>query len=289
MTMESPTEGDAWLEDVNGARMLLRMNCSIGRATGNDVIVDSTRASRRHAVIHLQNIGEFWLVDLGSSNGTYLNARRIPQPLRLSNNDEIMIGDAVLKFRQPHELSRNDQTTVAEQTIRSMDHVGCWLLLADVEDFTPLSGQLDIEELAMILGSWLSACKQIVEERGGSINKYLGDGILAYWRGGDATVAQVADTIHALKELQRRENPRFRVVIHFGRVAIGGLASMGEESLMGKEVNLIFRFEKLAGSLKEQSTASASANARLKDFLRSRPLGDHRLKGFEATYELFAI
>jgi adenylate cyclase len=282
-------EDDVWLQNTGGACTALRMNCSIGRATGNDVVVDSTKASRRHAVVHLQNIGEFWLVDLGSTNGTYLNGRRILQPLRLSHDDEIMIGETALKFCQPHRISRDYQTTVAEETIRRMDHVSCWLLLADVEDFTPLSGQLDIEQLAAILGGWLSACKQIVEERGGSINKYLGDGILAYWRDSDSNVRQVSDAIHALQELQRRENPKFRIVIHLGRVAIGGLVSMGEESLMGKEVNLVFRLEKLAGSLKEQSTVSASANSRLRDFLHTRSLGNHRLKGFDDTYELFAI
>src|SRR6266404_9560377 len=146
-SMANPKEDDAWLESPEGARAALRMNCSIGRGTGNDIVVDSTKASRRHAVVHLQNIGEFWLVDLGSTNGTYLNGRRIPQPLRLSHDDEIMIGETVLQFRQPHKISRDYQTTVAEETIRRMDHVGCWLLLADVEDFTPLSGQIDIEQL----------------------------------------------------------------------------------------------------------------------------------------------
>jgi adenylate cyclase len=287
--MADPKEDDAWLESPGGSRTPLRMNCSIGRATGNDVVVDSTNASRRHAVVHLQNIGEFWLVDLGSTNGTYLNGRRIPQPSRLSHDDEIVIGETVLKFRQPHKISRGYQTTVAEETIRRMDQVSCWLLLADVEDFTPLSGQIDIEQLAVILGSWLSACKQIVEERGGSINKYLGDGILAYWRDVDSNVRQVTDAIHALQELQRRENPKFRTVLHFGRVAIGGLVSMGEESLMGKEVNLVFRLEKLAGSLKEQSTVSAGANAKLGGFVHTRSLGNHRLKGFDDTHELFAI
>lgn len=287
--MPTSEDANAWLESPEGTRIGLRKNCSLGRATGNDIVVDSTRASRRHAVIHLQNIGEFWLVDLGSTNGTYLNSRRIPQPLRLANDDHIMIGEAAFTFHQPHNISPEHQTKVAEATIRGVDHVGCWLLLADVEDFTPLAAQLDIEELAIILGNWLSACKQIIEQRGGSINKYLGDGILAYWRGGESSVRQIIDTLQALKELQRRKNPKFRIVIHFGPVAVGGLVSMGEESLMGTEVNLIFRLEKLAGSLKEATTISASAHSRLEGSISGRSLGSHRLKGFKDTHELFAI
>jgi hypothetical protein len=49
-------------------------------------------------------------------------------------------------------------------------------------------------------------------------------------------------------------------VVHFGPVAIGGIASMGEESLMGGEVNLIFRLEKLASSLGEPLRAERSSS-----------------------------
>lgn len=265
------------------------MNCSLGRATGNNVVIDSTRASRRHALIHLQNIGEFWLVDLGSTNGTFLNGRRISQPLRLCNDDQITIGETEFSFCQPQRISVDHQTTLAEQTIRRMDHVGCWLLLADVEDFTPLSRQLPIEELAAVLGGWMSACKQIVEERNGFINKYLGDAIFAYWRDDISSARHVMETIAALKELQSRESPKFRIIVHFGRVAIGGLVSMGEESLMGKEVNLVFRLEKLAGSLKEQASVSKSANMRLQKLMPTRSLGEHVVKGFDLKQELFAV
>ena len=55
------------------------------------------------------------------------------------------------------------------------------------------------------------------------------------------------------------------------------------------EVNLIFRLEKLAGSLRQQSTISASANSKLGSSIATRSLGNHRLKGFDDTYEIFAI
>jgi class 3 adenylate cyclase len=81
----------------------------------------------------------------------------------------------------------------------------------------------------------------------------------------------------------------FRVVIHLEPVAVGGVASMGEESLIGKEVNFIFRLEKLAGSLGECFGLSAAAQAELKGCVMARPLGEHELKGFEGTWPLFAL
>ncbi len=64
---------------------------------------------------------------------------------------------------------------------------------------------------------------------------------------------------------------------------------MGEESLMGREVNLIFRLEKLAGSLGEPCGLSEPARAKLARLIPSRPLGKHELKGFEGRCAFFAV
>jgi adenylate cyclase len=287
--MEPEEDAGAWLETPDGDRFDINANCSLGRTPGNHVVVASDQASRRHAVIHVQNIGEFWLVDLGSTNGTFLNARRVQKPLRLCNDDEISIGDKSFKFRQPREVSAEYKTTLAELTIRGIQHLSCWLLLLDVEDFTPLSTQLSAEALAALLGGWMAACKQIIEEHGGSINKYLGDGILAYWKESESSPAHIAQAIEAFRKYQKDAKPRFRAVLHFGRVAVGGIVSMGEESLMGKEVNLIFRLEKIAGALRTDIALSESASEKLKGFVASRSLGSHVMKGFETKYELFAV
>jgi class 3 adenylate cyclase len=62
---------------------------------------------------------------------------------------------------------------------------------------------------------------------------------------------------------------------------------MGEESLLGKEVNVIFRLEKLAGSLGEECGLSEAAHTKLGDLLPARSLGEHELKGFERKRALF--
>ena len=62
---------------------------------------------------------------------------------------------------------------------------------------------------------------------------------------------------------------------------------MGEESLMGKAVNLVFRLEKLAGSLGEPCGLSDAAHTKLGELLPARPLGEHELKGFEGRCAFF--
>ncbi len=287
--MSIPSEEGAWLEAADGTRHLIKGSCSVGRAGANTIVLESPKVSRRHALIHLQNIGELWLIDFGSSNGTFLNKRRIHHPIRLRDGNYITIGDQLFTFRQPVTISEEHKTEIMQRTLREIENIPCWLLVADIRGFTPLSRQMQSEDLDVLVGAWIFSCKQIIENQHGIINKYLGDGFLAYWPEAAASPEGIAAVISGLKELQRNESPAFRVVSHFGPVAIGGVASMGEESLMGREVNLIFRLEKLAGSLGEPCCLSETAHGKLHGLVATRLLGEFELKGFEGKCAFFAL
>jgi adenylate cyclase len=282
-------EEGAWLEAADGKRHPIQGSCSLGRIAANTIVLESPKVSRRHALVHLQNIGELWLIDFGSSNGTFLNKRRIHHPVQLSDGDQITIGDEVFKFRQPLAISNEYKKMVTQRTLREIENIPCWLLVADIRSFTPLSRSMQSEDLDVLLGAWIFTCKEVIENQHGIINKYLGDGFLAYWPDAATTPEEIVAVISALKEFQQKAGPDFRFVVHFGPVAIGGIASMGEESLMGSEVNLIFRLEKLAGSLGEPCALSETAHAKLEGFLQARPLGEFELKGFEGKRTFFAL
>ena len=287
--MNAPPEEGAWLEAADGKRHPIHRSCSLGRIAANTIVLESSKVSRRHALIHLQNIGEPWLIDFGSSNGTFLNKRRIHHPVRLSDGDQITIGDEVFKFRQPLPISEEYKTDLLQRTLREIENIPCWLLLADIRDFTPLSRQMQSQDLDVLLGAWIFACKEIIENQHGIINKYLGDGFLGYWPDAATTPEEIFALISALKELHRKLWPGFRLVVHFGAVAFGGVASMGEESLMGGEVNLIFRLERLAGSLGETCVLSEAVHIKLRELVPTRPLGEFELKGFERKRAFFAV
>lgn len=287
--VNAPPQEGVCLEAIDGTRYPIRGSCSLGRTAANAIVLDSPKVSRRHALIHLQNIGELWLIDFGSSNGTFLNKRRIHHPIRLGDGDQITIGDQVFKLRQPVAISEDYKTAVMEQTLREIERIPCWLLVADIRGFTPLSRNLQSEDLDVLLGAWIFTCKEIIEKRHGIINKYLGDGFLAYWPDDSTSAEDMMAVTSALRELQRKQWPEFRFVVHFGPVAIGGIASMGEESLMGGEVNLIFRLEKLAGSLGEWCVLSEAAHTKLGELIKARTVGEFELKGFEKKCAVFAF
>ena len=279
-------EAGAWLESPGMEQISLRGNCSLGRSPRSGVVLESPKASRRHAIINLQNVGEFWLIDLGSSNGTFLNKRRVHQPVRLCDLDQITVGDVPFTFRQPEEVTSELRTTIAQQTIRETANIPVWLLVADIENFTPLSRSMVSDKLATLVGGWVSACKEVVEENHGEIDKYLGDGFLAYWHEEKKSAENIAAGLEKLKQLQKNE-PRFRLVLHYGLVSSGGMRAMGEESLIGKEVIFVFRMEKLAGSLGIHLLASAAAQKKLGPLVACEPVGTHELKGFEGGFEFF--
>ncbi|PYJ08134.1 MAG: hypothetical protein DMF06_13575 [Verrucomicrobia bacterium] len=279
-------EGAAWLESTGRERVVIRGNCSLGRSPKSAVVLESPKVSRRHAIINLQNVGEFWLIDLGSSNGTFLNKRRVHQPVRLCDMDQITVGDTAFTFRQPEEISTELRTTMAQQTIRETANIPVWLLVADIENFTPLSRSMVSDKLATLVGGWVSACKEIVEENHGEIDKYLGDGFLAYWHDDEKGAENISAGLQKLKQLQRNE-PRFRLVLHHGLVSSGGMRSMGEESLIGKEIIFVFRMEKLAGSLGISLMASEPAKVKLEPLMKCDPAGSHALKGFEGEFQFF--
>lgn len=284
----SDNPSGAWLE-ATGEKIPIQGNCSLGRSPKNSIVLDSQKISRRHALINPQNIGEFWLIDLGSSNGTFLNNRRLHQPVRLSDQDQIVIGDRMFIFHQPEEITEDYRTTFVARTVHEIANIPCWLLVADIENFTPLSRSLTNDRLAELIGGWVSTCKEIIEAHDGTIDKYLGDGFLAYWRGGEKrSNKEVAEAIQQLKEAQQKNDPRFRLALHFGLVAIGGMPSMGEESLMGKDVNFVFRMEKLAGSLGVPVLVSNSGKERFGRLLKCDPAGTHEVKGFEGKHEFFS-
>jgi pilus assembly protein CpaF len=68
---------------------------TIGRVQGNDVILPKGNVSKRHARIVVKD-AKFILVDLKSTNGTYVNGRKITSPLVVKETDKIYIGDFIL-------------------------------------------------------------------------------------------------------------------------------------------------------------------------------------------------
>jgi adenylate cyclase len=288
--MAEQSQSSSWLERAGGERIVLRGTCALGRSPSNQIVLSDDKVSRRHAMIHVQDQDEFWLVDLGSSNGTYVNGGRVTQPIQLRDQDEIEICKIRLLFRQPLAAKRSSTgQTDTEKTSQDVHTSQRWLLIADIEGSTQLSRRLSADELPVVSGQWFSTCKQVLEDCSGTINKYLGDGFLAYWTEMNQAPQNVACALTELKKSQESAQLRFRIVVHYGRVFAGGIASAGEESLFGPEVNFVFRMERLAAVLGVSGLLSAAAHAKLGALVTTTEAGRHPLPGFDGDFLFFSF
>lgn len=83
-----------------------RDTIGLGREASNPVQLHDTEVSRRHAVIRRQG-KQYTLTDLGSSNGTYVNGRRI-ETHELASGDEVQLGSTTMLFTGAGEQSPSD-------------------------------------------------------------------------------------------------------------------------------------------------------------------------------------
>jgi pSer/pThr/pTyr-binding forkhead associated (FHA) protein len=72
---------------------------TVGRAPGNDLIVDHPTVSRQHATIKVEG-PDFRLFDLGSANGTFVNDERLRDPVVLEDGATVRFGEAEYIFKR---------------------------------------------------------------------------------------------------------------------------------------------------------------------------------------------
>lgn len=72
---------------------------SVGRVQGNDLVLPKGNVSKRHCRVEVVE-GQFFVTDQGSTNGTYLNRRRIAQSTAVRQGDRIYVGDFVLRIEE---------------------------------------------------------------------------------------------------------------------------------------------------------------------------------------------
>ena len=82
----------------NGQHFAIRgLNATIGRESSNQIQLHDTEVSRQHAKVVRSGASEYQLIDCGSSNGTFVNSRRIKSQT-LKSGDRVQVGRSLLIF-----------------------------------------------------------------------------------------------------------------------------------------------------------------------------------------------
>lgn len=83
--------------ELKGRTFPLGEEVTVGRAAGCQVTVDDNYASQLHARVFLRD-GKVYVEDLGSTNGTYLNRRKVTGPMVVQRGDKLQIGNTILEL-----------------------------------------------------------------------------------------------------------------------------------------------------------------------------------------------
>jgi adenylate cyclase len=281
----------AWLEPEAGGRIQIHGNCTFGRVPENTVVLDTPKISRRHAMIHEQE-GEFWIVDMGSTNGLRVNGERVTHPVRLQAGHRIQLADTLFTFQQKLEAPaprRAPPMTHHHRTVADIQLKKCWLLLADIRGFTKMSQQLPAEELAPLVGNWMARCQEILVRQKGVLAKFLGDGFLGHWEDCGQTAERIAAACGEFQALQKIAALPFRLMVHYGVVSFGGHSPDASETMIGTDLNFAFRLEKVAARMDLLWIFSDTAEAQLRGYLPLVSCGPQKVPDFTPERVCFTL
>lgn len=175
------------------------------------------------------------------------------------------------------------------------------IMLTDMREFTRRSQSLMAEETADLLNTYYDCVVPHIEEAGGSVLKFIGDGILAIFPdadlgGAEAACRKALGAARAAVQGVTRRNAEISgskqgftigVALHYGRAAYGNVGS-GERldfTVIGRDVNLTSRVQLLNSALSKPLLASAKFARVAGEEMES--LGKHAVSGYEEGVEVF--
>ena len=224
--------------DGNPFEVEVGNTATIGRSRENTISFhNNPHVSRQHAIIRCHNAYQFQIMDLGSRNGTFVNGRRVITPTLLTDGAVIRITNNELIFEQSDQPSQDTtyDVTIAAETGASHDqNVTVAVMVCDIRGFSTMAEILAEDELARTLGQWFRDAGNIVHDAGGTIDKFIGDAVLAYWtretQGGLESRSALNSALKLLKNASGRrwmlpaEKPfEIAVALHHGVVTCGNM------------------------------------------------------------------
>lgn len=252
-------------ESGNRYLSLAGSNCwTIGRGDDNNFVLPDRWISRNHAMLQRMETGEFYLIDLGSRNGSFVNGRRVSVPVTLQNGDRLTFGQTELEFYCPPIEHMTDPlggvpdseefTATATLHVRRLISV----LVVDIRDFTVMTRQIDEKVLSEVIGTWFRCAGDIIREYGSWVDKYIGDAIMAVWIHGAQGVShdemvRIAHALSALHKMTSQLHERYPLPfplrvgagLNTGYAMVGntGTGDRPDYTALGDTVNAAFRLE----------------------------------------------
>ena len=203
-------------------------------------------------------------------------------------------------------LMRQGKLGMIESELRSLT-----VLFTDIRGFTPLAETMTANETASFLNHHFDMVAACVEQEGGTVDKYIGDAVMAFWGAPEAQSdhgARACRAALAIREAVGRDNLRrqakgdqkvcMRIGIHTGDAVVGNIGSKSRinYTLVGDTVNTANRIEQLAKELDMPGDedvhiliSGVTAATLPPDIATKRSFGKHALRGREQHIEILSL
>ena len=284
----------------------------IGRTEQHAVVLPDDMVSRNHAMIQHEG-GEFYLIDMGSRNGSFVNGRRLTAPVALRDGDRLVFGEARLCFHNPAQVAASaaargsPEVLERGQTVALFKQANISVLVADIRGFTVLAQKIDPGVLSRLVSTWFAEADRIMRHYGGTAEKHIGDAVMAIWTHGHqgeehadvlrilwavAEIAQMTGRLH--ESLDLAEPVRIGAGVNTGLAAMGNTGGGGASDFtaIGDSVNVAFRLESATKELGTDLVLGATTF----DYLRRWPsavthfrASDVSLKGYDTPVKTWHI
>ncbi len=178
------------------------------------------------------------------------------------------------------------------------------VLLSDIRDFTAMGARMDPKDVVSFLNSYFAAMTACVKRHSGTVNKFIGDGILAifgapvsYIENRQNAVLAAIEMVEELKEInaayeeQLGGTVQIGIGINTGEVIVGNIGSEDriEYTVIGDTVNVASRIERLTKGHADAIFISRSTHDGVKDLALTKPLGAFEVRGKAEAIDLFEV
>jgi len=278
-------------------------------------ILSAWAAARLHPLIGFGLIAGAALAFLGASHGAFLRGYWIdvvPVPLAMAvAYFGTVVRDFIQEQREKRRLSRFFSPEVVKEIVRHKDDAALdsgrrrvTVLFSDIRGFTSISERMSPEEVVAFLREYLTEMTEAVFKHGGTIDKYMGDGIMALYNVPFEAADHAARAVRTGLEFQERLKPlaerfaaqhggslRCGVGINTGEAVVGTIGSRQrlEYTAIGDAINLGSRLESATKDFNVPIIVGEETYAEVRDLFAMRYLGEVPIRGKELPVRIYTV
>lgn len=207
------------------------------------------------------------------------------------------------------------ETYVPQQLVRRLmsrdapvesEHKQITVMFTDIAGFSTLSEHMPAAETAAMLNEHFAILVDCIEAEGGTVDKYIGDSVMAFWEPDETGInvdralraaLAIRDRVtadNARRRLENRVAPKVRIGIHTGEAIVGNIGAPGRVNytLVGDSVNIAARLEQLCKEIGADADAKILLSGETVNLAKDRSAfvsyGHHEMRGRAESVEVWS-